>query len=621
MVALIHGATNEDLLELVRFRSSVGHNVIWAHCDSYYATDDVAVSAGEPLYRTNLRRLFDAAAAFNRTVEDEDKRVYVMPGLMPGGLWWGDNPPGGDSFWPMRWFYTQLFKDCANHPAMFKIDGKPVFSAWAYDNQHTGWTKPSRFKQYSQPQLDAIGFPEGSYHLWVHSYYPQKTGEDAILSQPSQDPATLAWMAQQRLEVDGFINFAVDFGNGLRDGETPEAGQIRKMVEANQRMAVLASAGKWVAFGASALYHSPSDHDIGFAGLHTVLSSILDTASNLPDRLPVGLCFATGNDFAELSYMYPIPGESVDGGEAWPEVRFPQNFYYGGNVRRPLQTHSGLAKFCSDYVKAFRTGKASLDSTPGRVTADVWHLPHTVDAGVDTSGADEGYDTREYENVPHWLNPDWSVWDKVRFAVRGAKQFVRVELFDQDVVIDSAYGEAIDGTFFGTLTLPKVTDRALQVRVSTRASETEDYEDCFTPPQLTLVQLSDNRWPANGNPVIYRLAEGYLPATPHPTPPELPEMLTTARVSWTQPDGYSPDITLVRVIHKNSEVGQLFIRPELSGNTVVFPDDLPQVSGLVGDFTVEIRNLVDNRQSEAKQVTFRADFRRPVLPVETIRVE
>ena len=82
---------------------AAGYNLIWAHLDDYTGN-----------YITTLQSLMNAA--------DSVGGIQIMPGA---------------SWWVPADAVSHMYLDTWNHPSLFRIGGKRVYTAWDYkpDNQ------------------------------------------------------------------------------------------------------------------------------------------------------------------------------------------------------------------------------------------------------------------------------------------------------------------------------------------------------------------------------------------------------------------------------------------------------------------------------------------------------
>jgi len=404
MVATLHGSSLADMEASLQERKAAGANVVWAHLDEYWM-DDGATQAGDSIARNNLMTLYQAAQNVGG--------IHIMPGPV-GRKYWASNPPYGDPYWAAKWQWVQLVKDFINNPAQFKIDGKMVLSCWAYDDQGTGWTeadgstRPSWFNQYGKPQLDSAGYVlNQDYMLWVHTFYPI-SADPGVNNISTLVPSTssLSIIEARRPEISGIMEFAV---GGWGSGSTPDEAAdsvLNNLLTANGYMLDYKanSGSQWlIGYGLSALYHSngAGDHDLGFARVAQLLDAVL---SRPVDQRPDALVWTTGNDYAELSYVYEVPGYQGDG-----FTQYPSGFSFGPNIRRPLSDHSGVTKFAAPWHLAFINGNQSISITTDRLFC--WYPPHPTNVSPRGVGdkptelpADYAWSSSYYVNKPGWID-------------------------------------------------------------------------------------------------------------------------------------------------------------------------------------------------------------------------
>lgn len=307
MVNLL-GVTN-DMDNWVKEMKESGYNLIWAHLDDY---------SGH--YITTLKSLLDAAARVGG--------VYVMPGI---------------AWWVAPKMVFQMFVDTWNHPGLFKIENKRVYSGWDYqpDNQH-----------FVDSLLLTAQISKSQYYLWVHSRYPFSfDGKTWVGEYPlnanvvnwkggtsASKPEEIEHLYQTRPWIDGLINFAVDQGGKdktIRTNKLISETSVKK--------------GKFSMAGISSVYASVSFTDFGFRGSAEIWDSILA----LPiDKRPTAVSDITANDYAELSYMSPMVIPPVNGLSYLPSLN--SGYTLGNNIRYPLTDHSGIQKFLRPWVDAFK---------------------------------------------------------------------------------------------------------------------------------------------------------------------------------------------------------------------------------------------------------------------------
>ncbi len=337
MVNLLSFTNN--MVEWVSTMKASGYNLIWAHLDDYSGS-----------YIPTLKRLMDAA--------DSVGGIKVMP----GASWWVD---------PNR--VSQMYQDTWNHPALFKIGGKKIYTSWDY--------KPD-----NQSVLDNLltqnNMPRDQYYLWPSSRYPFSYDNGNTFVGEHLSPAGfLDWygissagqvtdidhLYQTRPQLDGLINFAVDQGNKqntIRTNRLIAQSSIQR--------------GKFSMGGVSAFYASVSYTDFGFKGAAEVWDSII--ALPFTGR-PTAMSDITANDYAELSYMAPTVIPPTNGLSYIPP--FSSGFTIGDNIRYPLTDHSGIQKFLRPWVDAFLNNQAAPVFTEDRMFA--WYWLHPKDQAPTTT--------------------------------------------------------------------------------------------------------------------------------------------------------------------------------------------------------------------------------------------
>lgn len=528
MVATVHGTSLQQKEQMLLERKAAGFNVVWAHLDEYWMTDGVN-SAGDSIARNNLIELYTAAA----NVGD----IYIMPGPV-GRKYWADNPPNGDPYWAARYQWKQLIEDFKDHPAQFRINGVPVFSAWAYDDQGTGWTepdgstRPSYFTKYAKPILDAAGLVEGrDYMLWVHTFYPVSTDPGVNnITNLAPAPELLDVIHQNRPEISGLLEFMVGgWGSGTDQNSVVDSNASRFMTANSNLLSFRDNYAPDFLIGAgiSAIYHSSGsgDHELGFEGLSRVLEHILGRA---PEDRPEALVFTTGNDYAELSYLFPVPGSN---GEAF--TQFPAGFSFGPNIRRPLADHSGLVGYVEPYVRAFREGTSGYEpwnAHVDRLRVFAWYTPHpgNVSARLSTDRPAElpnDYDWANsyYVNKPGWIGGLHTQSERIWVGVHapspvevyvysdpgqgGVPNYATLKTWVGGVEKDAGIGV---GIYRGYVRFSDLDNVYADIHVRVLDYETKEvlFDGVLPEP------IRDDIYPSAGNPLVVELDNQYTPADP-----------------------------------------------------------------------------------------------------------
>ncbi len=380
MVNLLAFTNNMDewLLEM----KASGYNLIWAHLDDYRDN-----------YITTLQSLMDAAV-----------RVGGIQ-IMPGASWWVE---------PNR--VSQMFKDTWNHPGLFRIGDKRVYTGWDYqpDNQ-----------DIIDSLLKLQNITKDQYYLWVHSRYPYSYDEGKTWVGDYRLPngylkwngnsfagqaRDLEYLFKTRPQLDGLINFAVDQGNKSNIIKT------NKLITQSSL-----ERGKFSMGGVSSLYASVSFTDFGFKGAAEIWDSIL--TSPLEAR-PTAMSDITANDYAELSYISPLVIPPTNGLSFIPP--FTSGFNLGNNIRYPVADHSGIQKFLRPWADAFIHNQVSPTFSEDRMFA--WYWLHPRDQKPDT------VEPAIFNGYSH-LNQAW--WNGTVYAtgnidVGGTNQVEGMKYFFQD---------------------------------------------------------------------------------------------------------------------------------------------------------------------------------------------
>lgn len=328
MVNLLSFTNNMD--EWLNQMKASGYNLIWAHLDDYTGS-----------YVTTLKNLLDAA-----------QRVGGIP-VMTGASWWVSPS-----------LVSQMFHDTWDHPAIFRIGGKRVYTSWDYqpDNQRT-----------VDSLLSIQNISKSQYYLWVHSRYPYSwDGGKTWVGEYLSSDGYVKWetgvagivedidhLYNTRPQLDGLINFAVDLGGK------------QKVINTNRLITKSSlQRGKFSMAGVSALYASVSFSDFGFKGAAEIWDSVLASPAGCR---PTAMSDITANDYAELSYISPMVIPPVNGLCYVPPLN--AGFHLGENIRYPLTDHSGVQKFLRPWVDAFLNNQVSPSFSEDRMFAWYWLHP------------------------------------------------------------------------------------------------------------------------------------------------------------------------------------------------------------------------------------------------------
>ncbi|RME71166.1 MAG: hypothetical protein D6781_04850, partial [Verrucomicrobia bacterium] len=283
MVAFPWSTTNQDQFdEEARRWKAAGWDFVILHMDAY--------DAGYP---AQLRRYYDACAKV---------------GIKATASWatFDPNDPRGDllSLW-----IPAIVRDTRDHPAQWKIDGVPVYSAF---------NLPARTKDV----LQAAGL--WPVKIWAHTYY---YAEGVGQLHATADPDVIRNTYDLLPWLEGLANFS---------GDMP-ASQIetlnRILVEVSAERGKLSMAGVTPLYGSHHLW----DMD-GYRGLETQWRAILRTPPN-------AVWWVTSNDFNEISYISDLPQTPV-----WTD------HWNKHHMADPLD-HSGYRKFAEPFVAAYKAGQ------------------------------------------------------------------------------------------------------------------------------------------------------------------------------------------------------------------------------------------------------------------------
>jgi len=302
-----------------------GYNLLWGYMDVYSGT--------YPLW---TRHLLDTAKAAG---------LPVMLGM-----------PGGAA--PAE--IMQMIIDTRNHPAVFRIKNKPVYSIYYY--------KQSAF-QTVLDLLEQHGIHKSDFVLWSSLLYPQNQywkGPDAWAENYSllENEKSAHHVYDYNTNLDGVINFSVDkatSADGLaRERVIFENTTITRVGRARRKLTMV---------GVSMLYHSVQDWDLGFSGADSIWRAIIKTPVALR---PEAVCDVTANDYKELSYMSRLEAPETNGLSYLPPLS--AGFTFGNGARIPLLDHSGIQKFFKPYIEAYKNKKQAIKITADHIFA--WYPLH-----------------------------------------------------------------------------------------------------------------------------------------------------------------------------------------------------------------------------------------------------
>ncbi|HEX9786337.1 MAG TPA: endo-1,3-alpha-glucanase family glycosylhydrolase [Opitutaceae bacterium] len=287
------GATEyqERFDEEARRWKEAGQDFVILHMDAY-----------DRQYPAQLRAYYDACAK-------------VGIGASASWAWFDRNSATGDQ--AAQWL-PQIVRDTKDHPAQWKIDGVPVYSAF---------NLPSYTRQVLQ---DAGLWP---VKIWAHTYYYMAgVGQlhwttDANVIRNTYD--VLPWL-------DGLCNFAGDMS-------TSQITSLNELLTSvgNER-------GKLTMAGVNPFYGSHHLWDNHFSGLDTQWKGILKNKPN-------AVWWVTSNDWRELSYMTDLPEAPV-----WTN-------HWNRSEMPPLLDHSKYRRFAEPYLAAYKAGQTSPTFTLDRI--------------------------------------------------------------------------------------------------------------------------------------------------------------------------------------------------------------------------------------------------------------
>lgn len=310
-----------DLKAWMLEMKKAGYNLFWAYMD-YYAGD----------YIKWTKNFLDTAHEVN---------VPVMLGSH------GDNSGEKD---------VQMVLNSWNHPAIFKLNGKKVYSKYSFFNE--------RFKS-TVDGLQKAGIDKSKYLFLVNGLYPVETtwkAKGTYSERVTGTPWTLSGVKYMydHYDIDGIINFAID-----------------KKLEANiyeNSLIVKGSKerGKIAMAGISAYYASVSFYDYGFSGAANMWNDILKQP--VADR-PMIVNDTTANDYAELSYLSPMLTPVLNGLLYIPSIT--AGFTLGNNIRYPLTDHSGIQTFLRPWIDAYKSNAVQPVFHSDKIFA--WYYLHPAD--------------------------------------------------------------------------------------------------------------------------------------------------------------------------------------------------------------------------------------------------
>ncbi len=346
---------SDNLEAWVQKQKDAGYTNIWAYAD-YYLYE----------YPERMIELLDACEAVGG--------ITVSPGSH-----------GANSFENRD---AELIEQTINHPAIYKINGKPVYTYYQWSRGY--WL------QNTLPALTAAGINRSDFLLIVNNqytinanyegtiaaqfaagtitspYYRANTNQtfyyfegNVYLENVSTTPSDLSGVEYmyKRYEIDGLVNFAVDKSKG-------------QIITENQYISQGAdSLNKIAQAGFSGFYASVSFQDHGFDGIADQLNGIL----GLPvDERPKMLSTTTADDYVELSYTSSLLTPAVNGLAYMPEIA--SGFTLGSNTRFVLTDHTGIEKFARPWMDAYLNNQAIPTFSTNKIFA--WYWLHPVDAPI-----------------------------------------------------------------------------------------------------------------------------------------------------------------------------------------------------------------------------------------------
>jgi hypothetical protein len=348
-----------DLVQSVQDIKDAGSNRIWAYCD-YYEGD----------YIEWMADLMDAAQTVG---------IKVTPGAH------GANKGQKD---------IDLILATKDHPAIFKISGKPVYTyyqfrkdlyeetldlltannlqrsdykllvnaLYAYEIEYP-LANPNTGNNLLEDFRDGLGSPyDIEYDDYTQRYYYYN--DSVVIEYYSASPHKVDNGIDFMLDnygIDGLVNFGVDKILSATINEN------------NWVSAACKAKGKLFIGGYNMFYASVSFQDHGFEGTASIWQSVIDMP--VSDR-PSGMSETTANDHVELSYMSPLMNPVVDGLAYIPDIS--EGFTLGTNTRFVLTDHSGINKFLRPFINAYKTNSETVSF--GEEKIFVWYWLHPLDA-------------------------------------------------------------------------------------------------------------------------------------------------------------------------------------------------------------------------------------------------
>jgi len=289
-----HGTgTRQKVIDAqVRRWAQWGFTFMVFHCDAY--------ERGH--YRTMMRRYYDACA-----------KAGIRAMASWGWFYWADPGPKHDPLYPARAWIPQIVRDTHDHPAQFRIDGVPVYSAF---------NCPHYMEELIAPLLAEDGL---TIRMWPHMYYLLPESGDKLHCTDRSE--VIAHMFDSFPWLSGLANFSGDM-------------TAEQIVQLNRIMTRTAAArGRLSMAGVTPFYGSHALRDMGgFRGLEKQWRGILE------DR-PNAVWWVTMNDWKELTYIDDLPETPV-----WrPE--------WTAHDIATLLDHSGYRKFCEPFQQAYLEGR------------------------------------------------------------------------------------------------------------------------------------------------------------------------------------------------------------------------------------------------------------------------
>lgn len=302
-------------------------------------------------YPTILRMYYNAC-----------QKAGILASAGFGPFYWADNPPGGDSFWPAKAWMPQIVKDTKDHPAQWKIDGKPVYTA--YELKY--WLAGQRYwESILKPALAAQGLQ--NVLIWPHRGW---------LQPPFNSSANVYHTTAEQSVVEGSLNSTPEFLGLANFSADMSSAQI---VACNRALTLGARAkGKKSMAGVTPFYGSHSLIDMGgFKGVDEQWRGIL------VDK-PDAVWWVTTDDYKELSYMGDLPQTPI-----WT------NHWNKGDMADPLD-HSGWRKFAEPHLQAYKQGASTITISQDRLF--ICYQLHPKGINPDNSSPQHMYGGRAWRN-------------------------------------------------------------------------------------------------------------------------------------------------------------------------------------------------------------------------------